>query len=53
MPAEKVKSFDENVPPGRPGQPAGLASIYVLLACDDASYISGVRMAVTWDRPIL
>lgn len=53
MPAEKVKSFGENVPLGRAGQPAELASIYVLLASDDASYISGARIAVTGGRPIL
>lgn len=53
MPAEKVTSFGENVPLGRAGQPAELASIYVLLASDDASYISGARVAVTGGRPIL
>lgn len=53
MPADKVKSFGENVPLGRAGQPGELASIYVLLASDDASYISGARVAVTGGRPIL
>ncbi|BBZ14518.1 glucose 1-dehydrogenase [Mycobacterium branderi] len=53
MPAEKVKSFGENVPLGRAGQPAELASVYVLLASDDASYVSGARVAVTGGRPIL
>jgi NAD(P)-dependent dehydrogenase (short-subunit alcohol dehydrogenase family) len=53
MPADKVKSFGENVPLGRAGQPAELAPIYVLLASDDASYISGARVAVTGGRPIL
>ncbi|MCV7078710.1 MULTISPECIES: glucose 1-dehydrogenase [Mycobacterium] len=53
MPAEKVKSFGDNVPLGRAGQPAELASIYVLLASDEASYISGARVAVTGGRPIL
>jgi NAD(P)-dependent dehydrogenase (short-subunit alcohol dehydrogenase family) len=53
MPAEKVTSFGENVPLGRAGQPAELAPIYVLLASDDASYISGARIAVTGGRPIL
>jgi NAD(P)-dependent dehydrogenase (short-subunit alcohol dehydrogenase family) len=53
MPAEKVKSFGGNVPLGRAGQPAELAPIYVLLASDDASYISGARVAVTGGRPIL
>jgi NAD(P)-dependent dehydrogenase (short-subunit alcohol dehydrogenase family) len=53
MPAEKVESFGENVPLGRAGQPAELAPVYVLLASDDASYISGARVAVTGGRPIL
>lgn len=53
MPPEKVKSFGDNVPLGRAGQPAELAPVYVLLASDDASYISGARVAVTGGRPIL
>jgi NAD(P)-dependent dehydrogenase (short-subunit alcohol dehydrogenase family) len=53
MPAESVESFGENTPLGRAGQPAELASIYVLLASDEASYISGARVAVTGGRPIL
>jgi NAD(P)-dependent dehydrogenase (short-subunit alcohol dehydrogenase family) len=53
MPAESVESFGENTPLGRAGQPVELAPIYVLLASDDASYISGARVAVTGGRPIL
>ena len=53
MPAESVESFGDNVPLGRAGQPVELAPIYVLLASDDASYISGARVAVTGGRPIL
>jgi NAD(P)-dependent dehydrogenase (short-subunit alcohol dehydrogenase family) len=53
MDAEKVKSFGDNVPLGRAGQPAELAPVYVLLASDDASYVSGARVAVTGGRPIL
>jgi NAD(P)-dependent dehydrogenase (short-subunit alcohol dehydrogenase family) len=53
MPAEKLAAVGENVPMGRAGQPAELAPIYVLLASDDASYISGARVAVTGGRPIL
>ncbi|HYH33997.1 MAG TPA: SDR family oxidoreductase [Nocardioides sp.] len=53
MPEEKVASFGENTPLGRPGQPAELAPVYVLLASDDGSYISGARVAVTGGRPIL
>jgi NAD(P)-dependent dehydrogenase (short-subunit alcohol dehydrogenase family) len=53
MPAEKVKSFGDTVPLGRAGQPVELAPLYVLLASDDASYISGARVAVTGGRPVL
>jgi len=38
---EKVKSFGGQTPMGRPGQPVELASIYVQLAADDASYTTG------------
>jgi NAD(P)-dependent dehydrogenase (short-subunit alcohol dehydrogenase family) len=53
MPKEEVESFGKNVPLGRPGQPAELAPVYVLLASDDGSYISGARVAVTGGKPIL
>src|SRR5204863_569408 len=53
MPEEKVESFGQQVPLGRPGQPAELAPVYVLLASDEASYISGARIAVTGGKPIL
>lgn len=53
MPPDSVESFGDNVPLGRAGQPSELAPIYVLLASDDASYISGARVAVTGGRPIL
>jgi len=38
---EKLKKFGEQTPMGRPGQPAELASIYVQLAANDASYATG------------
>jgi len=53
MPAEKVKSFGSEVPLGRPGQPAEVAPVYVLLASDEGSYVSGARVAVTGGKPIL
>ncbi|MGK8507357.1 SDR family oxidoreductase [Nocardia asiatica] len=53
MPVEKVRRFGDDTPLGRAGQPAELASTYVLLASDDGSYISGARIAVTGGRPIL
>jgi NAD(P)-dependent dehydrogenase (short-subunit alcohol dehydrogenase family) len=38
---EKLKEFGGRTPLGRPDQPAELASIYVQLAANDASYASG------------
>jgi NAD(P)-dependent dehydrogenase (short-subunit alcohol dehydrogenase family) len=48
-----VKSFGKDVPLGRPGQPAELAAAFVLLASDDASYVSGATIAVTGGKPLL
>jgi NAD(P)-dependent dehydrogenase (short-subunit alcohol dehydrogenase family) len=53
MPAEKVKHFGEQVPMKRPAQPCELAPAYVLLASDEASYMSGATLAVTGGKPIL
>lgn len=53
MPPEKVANFGSDTPLGRAGQPAELAPVYVLLASDAGSYISGARIAVTGGRPIL
>ena len=53
MPPEKVKEFGTDTPLGRAGQPAELAPVYVLLASDDGSYVSGARVAVTGGRPVL
>jgi NAD(P)-dependent dehydrogenase (short-subunit alcohol dehydrogenase family) len=53
MPEEQVKTFGQQVPLGRPGQPVEVAPAYVLLASDEASYISGARIAVTGGNPIL
>ncbi|MDT5102158.1 MAG: hypothetical protein QOC76_5895 [Mycobacterium sp.] len=53
MPEEKVASFGDDTPLGRAGQPAELAPVYVLLASDEGSYVSGARVAVTGGRPVL
>jgi NAD(P)-dependent dehydrogenase (short-subunit alcohol dehydrogenase family) len=53
MPAGQVESFGQQVPLGRPGQPAEVAPAYVFLASDEASYVSGARIAVTGGKPIL
>ncbi len=53
MPPEKVASFGENTPLGRAGQPVEVAPVYVMPASDEASYVTGARIAVTGGRPIL
>ena len=53
MPHDKVKNFGKQVPMSRPAQPVELAPPYVMLATDEASYISGATIAVTGGKPIL
>ncbi|MBY0232523.1 MAG: SDR family oxidoreductase [Gemmataceae bacterium] len=53
MPPEKVKTFGQDTPLGRPGQPKEMAPAFVLLASDEASYISGATIAVTGGKPLL
>ncbi len=53
MPADKVKTFGSNTPLGRAAQPAELAPPYVMLASDEASYITGATIPVTGGRPFL
>lgn len=53
MPPEEVEGFGEQVPLERAGQPAEVAPVYVMLASDEASYVSGARIAVTGGQPIL
>jgi NAD(P)-dependent dehydrogenase (short-subunit alcohol dehydrogenase family) len=53
MPPDKVAEFGSDTPLSRAGQPVELAPVYVMLASDEASYVSGARVAVTGGRPIL
>ena len=53
MPDEAVENFGHNVPMKRPGQPAELATAYVMLADPLSSYVSGATIAVTGGKPIL
>jgi NAD(P)-dependent dehydrogenase (short-subunit alcohol dehydrogenase family) len=46
-PPERLKKFGEQVSMGRPGQPIELAPVYVLLASNEASYITGEIYGVT------
>jgi NAD(P)-dependent dehydrogenase (short-subunit alcohol dehydrogenase family) len=38
---EKLKTFGEQTPMGRPGQPNEVAPSFLFLACEDSSYMSG------------
>ncbi len=49
---EKVASFGENTPLGRPGQPAELAPAFVFLASEESRYITGEVLGVTGGRPL-
>jgi NAD(P)-dependent dehydrogenase (short-subunit alcohol dehydrogenase family) len=53
MPPDHVAEFGKNTPLGRPGEPKEVAPAYVLLASDEASYISGAVIPVTGGKPIL
>jgi len=53
LPEEAVANFGKQVPMKRPGQPAELATAYVMLADPLSSYVSGATIAVTGGKPIL
>jgi NAD(P)-dependent dehydrogenase (short-subunit alcohol dehydrogenase family) len=53
LPEETVTKFGENTPMKRAGQPAELATAYVMLADPLSSYVSGATIAVTGGRPFL
>jgi hypothetical protein len=53
MPQEAVANFGKQVPMKRPGQPAELATAYVMLADPLSSYVSGATIAVTGGKPFL
>jgi NAD(P)-dependent dehydrogenase (short-subunit alcohol dehydrogenase family) len=50
MKSDKVKTFGKNTVFGRPAQPIELAKVFVFLASDDASYISGEIYGATGGR---
>ncbi|MBD2101966.1 SDR family oxidoreductase [Leptolyngbya sp. FACHB-261] len=53
MPPEEVSKFGQQSPIKRPAQPVELAPVYVMLASDEASYVSGAVIPVTGGRPVL
>jgi NAD(P)-dependent dehydrogenase (short-subunit alcohol dehydrogenase family) len=53
MPEDAVAKFGKRVPMQRAGQPAELATTYVMLADPLSSYVSGATIAVTGGKHIL
>lgn len=53
MPEDTVKNFGQQVPLKRAGQPAELATAYVMLADPLSSYTSGTTVAVTGGKPFI
>src|SRR6476659_3619093 len=53
LPEEAVTNFGKSVPMKRAGQPAELATAYVMLADPLSSYTSGTTVAVTGGKPFI
>jgi NAD(P)-dependent dehydrogenase (short-subunit alcohol dehydrogenase family) len=53
MSEDRVANFGKQVPMKRAGQPAELATAYVMLADPLSSYVSGATIAVTGGKPFL
>lgn len=53
MPEDSVVNFGKQVPMKRAGQPAELATAYVMLADPQSSYTSGTTVAVTGGKPFI
>ncbi|WP_194790792.1 SDR family oxidoreductase [Pseudomonas sp. UFMG81] len=52
QPPEKIPEFGAHTPYKRPGQPAECAPLYVLLASQESSYITGEVFGVTGGNPL-
>jgi NAD(P)-dependent dehydrogenase (short-subunit alcohol dehydrogenase family) len=52
FPGEKNAEFGADTPLGRPGQPGELAPVYVFLATEASSYISGEVIGATGGKPL-
>jgi NAD(P)-dependent dehydrogenase (short-subunit alcohol dehydrogenase family) len=53
MPGKDVANFGKQSPIERPAQPVEIAPIYVLLASEEASLISGLAIPATGGRPVI
>jgi NAD(P)-dependent dehydrogenase (short-subunit alcohol dehydrogenase family) len=53
MPEEKVRTFGQDTLLKRAAQPKEMAPIYVLLASDEASYITGMIYGATGGKPLV
>ncbi|NGZ75233.1 SDR family oxidoreductase [Saccharibacillus alkalitolerans] len=51
QPPEKLPSFGEQTPLGRPGQPVEMAPAYVFLASQESSYVSGETLNANGGMP--
>ncbi len=52
QPSSKIPDFGSEVPMKRPGQPAECAPVYVLLASQESSFVTGEVYGVTGGNPI-
>jgi NAD(P)-dependent dehydrogenase (short-subunit alcohol dehydrogenase family) len=52
MPEEKAQQFGQDSPLGRPAQPVELAPLFVFLASNESSYITGEVVGVTGGKPL-
>jgi len=52
QPQEKIPQFGSQTPMKRPGQPAECAPLYVFLASQESSYITGEVFGVTGGNPL-
>jgi NAD(P)-dependent dehydrogenase (short-subunit alcohol dehydrogenase family) len=53
MPGEKVEKFGDNTAMKRAGQPKEVAPVFVFLASEEASYVTGALYPVTGGTPML
>ena len=49
---EKLATFGQDTPMGRPGQPNEVAPAFLFLACDDSSYMTGQILSPNGGSPV-